>query len=208
MKNSFFRILALSLCLIASAHAQARTVVEVEIPTTLEANEAYGLIFSEGHPPQRVEAELDSVIPNIYIAKFPVTLDAGEQYASAFIVNEKGLKAFGRTVRARSDQKSIASLRTCQAESNLRPRDKQSFGLIEELVRIRYKRRDSYHEQITKILTPELLQRIHSLESKFGLDDSADIDPEKVSALALIERVSRLIHAVKRYKQNNSGNAG
>jgi hypothetical protein len=97
----------------------------------------------------------------------------------------------------------IAAIPECPAEDPSRIAALNSPGILQQLVDVRNERMNIVRLKISRLMDQDFLAKLRKFEEAFGLERSselsADLPPEE-----LIDRLSRIQHAVRKYKTYQS----
>ena len=177
--------------------------VTVDVPAVFDGLAAIGIVVAGEQTFQFPGAEVTRATPDLLTVRF--SLDTTQfpegSMATAIVVGARGAKAYGpiRPIGPTSAQTSRADIPLCAPEKIKMANAEGQLGVLQSLYDVRLARRKVLQTKLTRILTPEFLARINSLERGFGLDRDRAITLETNPA-ELIDRVARVRNAVQQYR--------
>lgn len=193
-----------TLCQTAHAAPQSGTVaVKVKVEAKPEPSKAIGFVISAGETLQISETKIEKVGDKLYDISFQVDASAlsDDSVATAMAFNSNGDVVFANVTPAllSSTATILASIPNCPPEDPSLAIQFNHFGPLQQLVDVRIARTELLRSNITSMLTPEITQRLAQLETALGL---ARPDPLSASLqpAELVDRLTRLDHALKKYK--------
>jgi|GEM_PF-2294934 len=191
-------------------------LVEIEVETTFEPSSAIGLVMNNQTSLQKQNLEFRKAASfgaqsANYIVSVPVTgleLDQNTT-VTAILRGGEGELAYGtvKSVLAPDTFKSALDLPQCKAgtslmEPSINPAMLESgkMALLESLVKLRQKRRDTQSAQLAAALDSGLLERTAKLERGFGLTYAYPLTADTPPAL-IAQRMQRLLAVLSTYEQ-------
>ena len=177
--------------------------VRVKVESKPEPTKAIGLIISTSDSQEIPETTIEKVGDKLYDISF--TVDAStlseDSVATAMAFNSNGDVVFANVTPAllSGTAASIASIPDCPAEDPSFAIQFNQFGPLQQLVDVRTERAELVRFKISRLLTPEFSQRLTQLEGALGLARPEPLSAN-LSAAELVDRLSRLDHALKKYK--------
>jgi len=198
-------VAAAALMAIPCAEAQAGSgpvTVKVKVEMKPDASKAVGLIISTTETQQIPETTIEKVGDKLFDITFKVDRSSlsADSVATAMAFNAAGEIAFANVTPVLDiDATSIASIPDCPAEDPSFAIQFNQYGPLQQLVDVRTERAELARFKISKLLTPDFAHRLTELENALGLKRP---DPLSASLPAgeLVDRLSRLDHALKKYK--------
>lgn len=188
------------LCIAASEPAKS---VQVDVYSHVEPSTAVGLLMSAGKTIQKLNPKIEKPSTGTITVSFPYSADeiAPDSVATALVVSEKGEVVFGnvKPVTGTEVDQGLGSLPLCPEEQQVSAALASQSSLLEELYRIRLKRRDQAKLQTTEVLNGPFLERLQKLERGFGLARERELNAE-LSPLELIDRLSRIRDALRNWE--------
>jgi hypothetical protein len=193
-------VLALILAIPANAASRA---VQIDVQSQIEPSTAVGLVISADKTTQILDTTISKSAPGVITVTIPVPESAigPDTTVSAVVLSAKGEVVFGnvKPVLGAELDLSLTSIPLCPPEQVSIAALSSQVSLLEELHRIRQKRRDQAKAQAAQLLSEDLLERLQKLERGFGLARetplSADLPP-----LELVDRLSRLNDALRSWE--------
>jgi hypothetical protein len=190
------------------AHAQALPITEpltvnVRVEAKPEPKKAIGMVLSAGRTVEIPETTIKKMGEKLYLITFVVdrNIVRKDSVATAMAFDENGTVSFANvSPELLSESKTLISrIPECPAEdpSSVVKLDQQ--GPLQQLVDVRSERAEIARVKISKMLDEQFLSKLQRFEDAFGLDKSeelsASLPPE-----ALVDRLSRITHAVNKYR--------
>lgn len=186
------------------AQAQFSRDVTVLVHSTSKPSSAQGMILANGQLIRKADTEISKIDGSTYSVKFSYyrrEAHNGNATATAQIIGKDGSVAYGNLVPLLWTRISnpLVELPLCDEETEVQPKVKRQFALIESLIEIRTKRRRFAKVKVKNILDAGFLKRLQRLERGFGLAiNEPELSPKLPPAI-LNDRISRILHAVKTY---------
>lgn len=177
--------------------------VNVQVEAKPEPKRAIGLVLSAGRTFEVEETTIKKIGEKSYLISFIVdrNIVRRDSVATAMAFDENGKASFANvSPELLSDNKNLLSqIPECPAEDPSTLVDPDQKGPLEQLVKVRTERTELARAKINELLDSSFLDRLHRFEDAFGLDKSeelsGELDPE-----VLVDRLSRITHAVKKYR--------
>ena len=203
LTKSFILIAAL-FSMIGTASADSKTVTTVSIPlkADFKPTKVLGLIIAKKDVKQVPNAQIDQVGPNEYIvsfavdkAKTPLTTTLS---AIAFSEDEKqsvfsDVKAFGNVMIPPAKEECIS------ADKEKITAKVKSISMQKRLISIREERRVNQRNEFLAVFDQKTLTKLYSLSTALGIPTEPAFDSEELHPADLVDRLSRLEHALLNY---------
>jgi hypothetical protein len=196
-------LIALPICL-AHADSVAGSAVQVDVSSSIEPATGVGLLISAGKTIQKVNPKIEKAGPGAITVTIPYSNSeiSSDTVATALVVSDKGEVVFGnvRPVLGTELDAALATIPLCSDDQVNTAALSGQLSLLEELYRIRVKRRDEHKNKAARILSGNLLERLQKLERGFGLAREKELSAD-LTAFELLDRVSRLRDALKNWEK-------
>lgn len=194
--------------LFGSSTARATDRVEVSVDAPFAPTTAIGLLVSSKGTIEKVAPELKPSGQGRFSVSFPVA--DSEVYedtvATAVVFSPDGDLAFG-DVKVMGASQSSAPLPPPCREADVTPLQVSGHsGVLASLVEIRRARREVAKSKVQTYLSDESLDRFRALEKGLGLGQGEPLGPD-MDPYVLVDRLSRLLAAVKSYQAVKRGGA-
>ena len=177
--------------------------VNVRVEAKPEPKKAVGMVLSAGRTIEIPETTIKKVGEKLYLISFVVdrNIVRKDSVATAMAFDENGNVSFANvSPELLSDGKTLISrIPECPSEdpSAIVKLDQQ--GPLQQLVDVRNERAELARLKISRMLDESFLAKLNRFEDAFGLDKSeelsASLPPE-----VLVDRLSRITHAMKKYR--------
>ncbi|MFO0417753.1 MAG: hypothetical protein ACK5Y6_10720 [Pseudomonadota bacterium] len=208
-----YRTHLLAAVMVLSHNAQAIDIpkgselVTVRVEAKPEPVRAVGIVFGSRSSHQVQETEITKIGDKLYQIAFavPRAMLNEDSVASAIAFDEADVVSYANVTPALADQarEMIAAIPECPAEDPSRIAALNSPGILQQLVDVRNERMNIVRLKISRLMDQDFLAKLRKFEEAFGLERSselsADLPPEE-----LIDRLSRIQHAVRKYKTYQS----
>lgn len=210
-------ITTIALCLttiisVTSAHAvdifgdAVKVVVRAESKPTLV--KASGIVFSSGSSTNISDTTISKIGDKLYEISFSVPRSKlqPDSVASAIATDEAGATVFGNVTPALNSEGRdlLASVPECPGEDSSKVTTISTPGALKQLVDVRAERLDIVKLKLKRAMDQNVLAKLAKFEEAFGLSRSADLSPD-LPAADLIERLSRIEHALRKYQSYKPG---
>jgi len=182
--------------------APSQVTVKVKVEMKPDASKAVGLVISTTETLQIPETTVEKVGDKLFDITFKVdrSVLSADSVATAMAFNAAGDIAFANVTPVMDiDAASIASIPDCPAEDPSFAIQFNQYGPLQQLVDVRTERAELARFKISKVLTPDFAHRLTELENALGLKRSEPLS-SSLPAGELVDRLSRLDHALKKYK--------
>lgn len=206
--RSTMALLAFSLAGSHRCAAQALPLTEpitvnVQVEAKPEPKKAIGMVMSSGRTIEIQETTIKKVGEKLYLVSFIVdrNIVRKDSVATAMAFDENGNVTFANvSPELLSENKNLLSrIPDCPAEDTSAVVKLDQQGPLQKLVDVRTERAEIARLKISTMLDEAFLEKLHRFEDAFGLDKSEEITatlPPEV----LVDRLSRITHAVKKYR--------
>jgi hypothetical protein len=204
---SFIRFLAAVVSCYSAVAFAADSSGDIPVKVRLEAKpepaKAIGIVFSSGSSRQFSETSIAKIGDKLYEITFnvPRTSLGDESVATAIGFDQSGTVSFANVVPALTaeSQDVLASIPECPGEDGSKMAAVASPGTLKQLVDVRIERMNIVRFKIARLMDQDFLAKLQKFEEAFGLRYSSPLSPE-LPAAELIDRLSRISHAVKKYQ--------
>lgn len=184
--------------------------IEINVHTAEEPKAALGIFFASGKVVQQPNTSFERISPEIVVVRMPYEfskLPSATPFATAYVLTDSDEVVFGdvRLVSAADPVDSFFRIPVCAADKTRTKAEiplPEQLNYLESLLQVRIKKREVAQQVLRDTMTPDLLTRLQKLEKGFGLEASVPLSAD-LSGLELVERLSRLIDAIKVYRQSN-----
>ena len=178
--------------------------ISIDVQTQVEPATAVGLIISNGKTVQKLNPQIEKASPGSIVVSFEVKESEiySDSAASALVVSNRGEVVFGN-VKLLEDPRfdeALSNVPYCKAEQVSSTALSGQLPLLEELYRIRLKRRDQTKAQVGAILDSDTLAKLRKLERGFGLAREKELSID-LPALELVDRLARLQTALRSWEK-------
>ena len=187
-----------------AADKDASAAIQVDVSSFVEPASAVGLIMSADKTIQKLNPKIEKPHPGTITVTFPYQPSeiAADSMATALVVSDKGEVVFGNVKPILSNEfdESLGLIPLCAEDQKVSASLASQASLLEELYRIRLKRRDQARNQTIELLSGDFLARLQKLERGFGLAREKELNSE-LTPLELIDRLSRLRDALRNWEK-------
>jgi hypothetical protein len=186
----------LSMCNVASAEPRELTF---ELTVPFSPLSGLGVIMDVASTKTISNVSIKPVRDGVYQAKFTIPEDgvSKEALASVALFSSDGQMTFSTVQQIQSTLFQMPPV--CSKKDPVQLNTQNQIGVLQSLVSIRSARRDTAKAKITQQLNSNYVQRLNKLERGFGLPLLPDLSAEMAPA-DLIERLSRILNAVRNYR--------
>lgn len=178
--------------------------IQVDVPSMVDPGTAVGMLISADGTIQKLNPTIESKNPGIITISFPAAASElrADTVATAMVVSKKGEVVFGpvRPVSGAEVDQSLGSIPLCPDETVSSTTLASQVSLLEELYRIRLRRRDQAKAQAGQTLSGDLLERLQKLERGFGLAREKELSAN-LPVLELVDRLSRIQDALRSWEK-------
>lgn len=177
--------------------------VNVHVEAKPEPKKAIGMVLSSGRTLEIEDTTIKKVGEKLYLISFVVdrNIVRRDSVATAMAFDENGTVYFANvSPELLSDAKNLLSrIPECPAEDPAAVVKLDQQGPLRKLVDVRTERAELARLKISTMLDEDFIEKLQRFEDAFGLDKSeeltASLPPE-----VLVDRLSRITHAVKKYR--------
>lgn len=177
--------------------------VNVRVEAKPEPKKAVGIVLSSGSSVEIQDTTIKKIGDKLYSISFRVDRAAlrPDSVATAMAFDENGTASFANvTAELLADTRAAnAHIPECPPEdpSGIIQRGQQ--GQLQELIDVRTERSQLSHAKIQEALDEQFLTKLRRFESAFGLGSGDDLSADLPPA-TLVDRLSRITHALKKYR--------
>jgi hypothetical protein len=177
--------------------------VNVHVEAKPEPRKAVGIVLSSGSSVEIPDTTIKKIGDKLYSISFRVDRAAlrPDSVATAMAFDENGTASFANvTAELLADTTAAtAHIPGCPPEdpSGIIQRGQQ--GQLQELIDVRTERSQLSQAKIQQALDEQFLTKLRRFESAFGLGSEDDLSADLPPA-TLVDRLSRVAHALKKYK--------
>lgn len=177
--------------------------IQVDVSSFVEPATAIGLLMSSGKTLQKFNPKIEKPSPGTITVTFPYSAAeiSPDSMATALVVSEKGEVVFGnvKPITGTEVDQALGMLPLCPDDQQVSAALASQSSLLEELYRIRLKRRDQAKAQAEQLMSGEFLERLQKLERGFGLAREKELNAT-LGPLELIDRLTRLRDALRNWE--------
>ncbi|MEY4667318.1 MAG: hypothetical protein RL518_17 [Pseudomonadota bacterium] len=190
------------------SNAQALPITEplainLRVEAKPEPKKAIGMVLSAGTTVEIPDTTIKKIGEKLYLISFVVdrNIIRKDSVATAMAFDENGNVTFANvSPELLSESKSLLSrIPECPPEDPSAAVKLDQKGPLEQLVDVRLERAELARLKISRMLDEQFMFKLQRFEDAFGLDKSeelnANLPPE-----VLVDRLSRITHAVKKYR--------
>jgi len=178
-------------------------LVNVQVEAKPEPKKAVGMVLSAGETIEIPNATITKSGEKLYTISFSVdrALVRDDTVATAMAFDEKGHASFANVTPglASGAHNAIARIPDCPGEDPSMVMQLEQHGPLQQLVDVRTERADLARLKLTRLLDDTFLAKLARFEQAFGLEKLEPIDAT-LPADVLVDRLSRITHAVKKYR--------
>jgi hypothetical protein len=176
----------------------------VRLEAKPEPVRATGIVFSAGSSRQFTETTISKIGDKLYEISFtvPRTSVRDDSVATAIGFDQTGLTSFANVIPVLSSETRdlLASIPECPGEDGARMAAMTSPGTLQQLIDVRNERMNIVRFKIARLMERDFLLRLKKFEEAFGFHYASELSPE-LPAAELIDRLSRIQHAVRKYQR-------
>jgi len=177
--------------------------VKVRLEAKPEPTRAVGIVFSSGKSRQFTGTTISKIGDKLYEITFAVPRSnlTDDSVATAIGFDEAGTVSFANVVPAlpSESQEILSSIPECPGEDGAHAAALTSPATLQQLIDVRLERMNIVRFKIARVMDQDFLAKLQKFEEAFGLKYSTALSPE-LPAAELIDRLSRISHAVKKYQ--------
>ena len=181
--------------------------VTVWVEAKPEPVRAKGLVFSSTDSREVADATLKKIGDKLYEVSFSISRGALQEdsVATAVVYDADGKASYANVTPALlSETRSIlGSIKECPPEDTASVALLNSPGTLQQLVDVRTERMQLIRLRISKLLDKNFLAKLKKFEQVLGLSRADELSAN-LPASELIDRLSRIDHAIKKF-QNSKG---
>jgi hypothetical protein len=193
-------IVASSLFVVSGVTAEDREI-SFQVATSIAPLSGLGLVMNAQDTKTFSTVDIKPVKDGVYLAKFkiPESLISKETLASVVIFSSDGQMAFSTVQQLQSALFNLPP--KCSKKDTVVLSSQNQVGVLQSLVTIRGARRDTAKAKVDQQLNSNYIERLKKLEKGFGLPANPELSAE-IPPADLIERLSRILNAVRNYRSN------
>lgn len=169
--------------------------ISVTADSEFTPKKAIGIIFNNKNSKYYHEVSIKKTINNKFLIEFAEENVTEGSYASAILISDSGEMNFGNVTPINSESLNLDKLSLCENKTDINL--ESQITVLEELVRIRNKRKEIYQIKLIKSLDKEFINKIEELEDKYGLKYSSKINATETPAYELNSRLYNLLSTIK-----------
>ncbi|MEY4700022.1 MAG: hypothetical protein RL326_209 [Pseudomonadota bacterium] len=181
--------------------------VTVWVEAKPEPVRAKGLVFSSTDSREVADATLKKIGDKLYEVSFSISRGVlqDDSVATAVVYDADGKASYANVTPALlSETRSIlGSIKECPPEDTTSVALLNSPGTLQQLVDVRTERMQLIRLRISKLLDRNFLAKLKKFEQVLGLSRADELSAN-LPASELIDRLSRIDHAIKKF-QNSKG---
>lgn len=181
--------------------------VSVWVEAKPEPVRAKGLVFSSTDSREVADATVKKIGDKLYEVSFSISRGAlqDDSVATAVVYDADGKASYANVTPALlSETRNIlGSIKECPAEDTTSVALLNSPGTLQQLVDVRTERMQLIRLRISKLLDKNFLAKLKKFEQVLGLSRADELSAD-LPASELIDRLSRIDHAIKKF-QNSKG---
>lgn len=178
-------------------------LVNVQVEAKPEPKKAIGMILSAGETVEIQDTSIKKVGEKTYAISFLVdrALVKRDTVATAMAFDENGHATFANVTPeiTSGNHNAAARIPECPTEDPSVVVQLDQQGPLQQLVDVRTERAELARLKIGKLLDENFVAKLHRFEEAFGLKNAEDIDAS-LPPDVLVDRLSRVSHAVKKYR--------
>jgi len=191
-----------------SVHSQALPLTEpitvnVQVEAKPEPKKVVGLVLSSGRTIEIEDTKIKQVGEKLYMISFVVDRNVvrKDSVATAMVFDESGNVTFANvSPELLSDNRTLLSrIPECAPEDPAAIVKLDQEGPLQKLVDVRTERAALARLKISRMLDEPFLEKLQRFENAFGLDSSEELNAS-LPPDVLVDRLSRITHAVKKYR--------
>ena len=190
------------------SNAQALPITEpltvnVRVEAKPEPKKAIGMVLSAGRTIEIPETTIKKIGEKLYLISFVVdrNIVRKDSVATAMAFDENGAVAFANvSPELLSESKTLISrIPDCPAEDPSAVVKLDQQGPLQQLVDVRAERAEIARLKISRMLDEDFLSKLQRFEDAFGLDKTEELNAS-LPPEVIVDRLSRITHAVKKYR--------
>lgn len=170
--------------------------------------EATGIVFSAKSSLNIPETTINKIGDKLYEISFSVPRSKiqPDSVASALAKDDIGGAVFGNVTPAITSESRdlLTSVPECPGEDSSKITTISTPGALKQLVDVRAERLDIVRLKIKRAMDGNVLAKLTKFEEAFGLNRANELSAD-LPAAELIERLSRIEHALRKYQTYKPG---
>jgi hypothetical protein len=184
-------------------YAADPVAITVRVEAKPEPVRAVGLIFSSSGSQEIADTKINKIGDKLFQIEFSVDRSILHQdsVASAIAYDANGTASYANVTPALLSEARtlLESIPDCPAEDISKIAQLTSPGTLQQLVDVRAERAELVRTRIARVLDPKFLAKLQKFEEVLGLSRPTELSPQ-LPAPELIDRLSRIDHAYKKYQ--------
>ena len=181
--------------------------ISVWVEAKPEPVRAKGLIFSSTSSQEVADASVKKIGDKLYEVSFAVNRSSLQEdsVATAVVYDADGKASYANVTPALlSETRSIlGSIKECPPEDTTSIALLNGPGTLQQLVDVRTERMQLIRLRIARVMDKNFLAKLKKFEQVLGLTRADELSAD-LSAPELIDRLSRIDHAVKKFQSSKS----
>jgi hypothetical protein len=208
MKIASLFLRALPIALITASYSTLSYAADpLAITVTVEAKpdpiRAVGLVFSSAGSKEIADTKITKIGDKLFQVEFSVDRASlrEDSVASAVAYDASGTASYANVTPALLSETRaiIEAIPDCPAEDVSKIAQVTSPGTLQQLVDVRAERAELVRTRIARVLDPKFLAKLQKFEEVLGLSRPTELSAQ-LPAPELIDRLSRIDHAYKKYQ--------
>lgn len=187
--------------------------IEINVHTRSDPISALGIIFAENKIAQQPGTSFERISEDVVVVKIPYDIDSLPSkmpFVTAYLLTYDNQIVFGdiRLLKFSDSSSSFWRIPICEIENQTIKSQiplSEQLNYLESLLEVRGKKREVARKLLQDKLTPDFLLRLQKLEKSFGFESEMALSAE-LSALELVERISRIKNTVALYQSTKNKN--
>lgn len=204
LKSALTVLLAL-LEIVSSApvYAADPVAITVRVEAKPDPVRAVGVVFSSSGSKEIAETKIKKIGDKLFEVEFLVDRSnlREDSVASAVAYDANGTASYANVTPALLSEARtlLASIPECPAEDISKIAQLTSPGTLQQLVDVRAERAELVRTRIARVLDAKFLAKLQKFEEVLGLSRPTELSAQ-LPAPELIDRLSRIDHAYKKYQ--------
>lgn len=197
-------LLAEMLSVYCSPAVAADTInVTVRVEAKPDPTRAVGLVFSSTNSTEIPDATITKIGDKLFEIQFAVDRASlrADSVASAIAYDPAGTAFYANVTPALLSETRtlLESIPDCPAQDTTQIAQLTSPGTLQQLVDVRAERAELVRLRIARVMDAKFLAKLQKFEEVLGLSRATELSAQ-LPAAELIDRLSRIDHAFKKYQ--------